>query len=160
MSDEAYGRYRYFLTFTDDLSRYLYIYLMKYKACWSSWSLPCSSKNTSRKSASSDHGFQSLRRWLQSAHLLWPKNQARDETSLYTNSRLYILLFAGAVFDVLALRESPRLLWRLSLSLRWPCMWRRLWIERAVLPPWWCFWFQCWPSSSIIPCLRSLAFYR
>ena len=32
MSVEARGRYRYFLTFTDDLSRYGYIYLMKYKS--------------------------------------------------------------------------------------------------------------------------------
>ena len=31
MSVEAWGRYRYFLTFTDDLSRYGYIYLMKHK---------------------------------------------------------------------------------------------------------------------------------
>ena len=31
MSVEARGRYRYFLTFTDDLSRYGYIYLMKHK---------------------------------------------------------------------------------------------------------------------------------
>ena len=31
MSVEAHGRYRYFLTFTDDLSRYGYIYLMKHK---------------------------------------------------------------------------------------------------------------------------------
>ena len=31
MSVEAHDRYRYFLTFTDDLSRYGYIYLMKYK---------------------------------------------------------------------------------------------------------------------------------
>ena len=32
MSVEARGRYRYFLTFTDDLSRYGYIYLMKHKS--------------------------------------------------------------------------------------------------------------------------------
>ena len=32
MSVEARGRYRYFLTFTDDLSRYVYIYLMKHKS--------------------------------------------------------------------------------------------------------------------------------
>ena len=32
MSVEARGGYRYFLTFTDDLSRYGYIYLMKYKS--------------------------------------------------------------------------------------------------------------------------------
>ena len=32
MSVEARGRYRYFLTFADDLSRYRYIYLMKHKA--------------------------------------------------------------------------------------------------------------------------------
>ena len=31
MSVEAHGWYRYFLTFTDDLSRYGYIYLMKHK---------------------------------------------------------------------------------------------------------------------------------
>ena len=31
MSVEARERYRYFLTFTDDLSRYGYIYLMKHK---------------------------------------------------------------------------------------------------------------------------------
>ena len=31
MSVEAHGGYRYFLTFTDDLSRYEYIYLMKHK---------------------------------------------------------------------------------------------------------------------------------
>ena len=31
MSVEALGGYRYFLTFTDDLSRYGYIYLMKHK---------------------------------------------------------------------------------------------------------------------------------
>ena len=31
-SVEARGRYRYFLTFTDDLSRYGYIYLMKHKS--------------------------------------------------------------------------------------------------------------------------------
>ena len=31
MSVEAHGGYRYFLTFTDDLSRYGYIYLMKHK---------------------------------------------------------------------------------------------------------------------------------
>ena len=30
MSAEAHGGYHYFLTFTDDLSRYGYIYLMKY----------------------------------------------------------------------------------------------------------------------------------
>ena len=29
---EARGGYRYFLTFTDDLSRYGYIYLMKHKS--------------------------------------------------------------------------------------------------------------------------------
>ena len=32
MSVEARGRYRYFLTFIDDLSRYGYIYLMKHKS--------------------------------------------------------------------------------------------------------------------------------
>ena len=32
MSVKARGRYRYFLTFTDDLSRYGYIYLMKHKS--------------------------------------------------------------------------------------------------------------------------------
>ena len=32
MSVEAGGRYRYFLTFTDDLSKYGYIYLMKHKS--------------------------------------------------------------------------------------------------------------------------------
>ena len=32
MSVEARGGYRYFLTFTDDLSRYVYIYLMKHKS--------------------------------------------------------------------------------------------------------------------------------
>src|SRR3989337_2695219 len=32
MSIEARGRYRYFLTFTDDLSRYGYIYLMKHNS--------------------------------------------------------------------------------------------------------------------------------
>ena len=32
MNIEARGRYRYFLTFTDDLSRYGYIYLMKHKS--------------------------------------------------------------------------------------------------------------------------------
>ena len=32
MSIDARGKYRYFLTFTDDLSRYGYIYLMKYKS--------------------------------------------------------------------------------------------------------------------------------
>ena len=31
ISVEARGRYRYFLTFTDDLSRYGYIHLMKHK---------------------------------------------------------------------------------------------------------------------------------
>ena len=31
MSVKARGGYRYFLTFTDDLSRYGYIYLMKHK---------------------------------------------------------------------------------------------------------------------------------
>ena len=31
-SDEARSRYHYFLTFTDDLSRYGYIYLMKHKS--------------------------------------------------------------------------------------------------------------------------------
>ena len=31
MSVEASGEYRHFLTFTDDLSRYGYIYLMKHK---------------------------------------------------------------------------------------------------------------------------------
>ena len=31
-SVEARGRYHYFLTFTDDLSRYGYIYLMKHKS--------------------------------------------------------------------------------------------------------------------------------
>ena len=32
MSIDARGRYRYFLTFTNDLSRYEYIYLMKHKS--------------------------------------------------------------------------------------------------------------------------------
>ena len=32
ISVEARGGYRYFLTFTDDLSRYGYIYLMKHKS--------------------------------------------------------------------------------------------------------------------------------
>ena len=32
MSVEAHGGYRYFLTFTDDLSRHGYIYLMKHKS--------------------------------------------------------------------------------------------------------------------------------
>ena len=32
MSVDARGGYRYFLTFTDDLSRYGYIYLMKHKS--------------------------------------------------------------------------------------------------------------------------------
>ena len=32
MSIKARGEYRYFLTFTDDLSRYGYIYLMKHKS--------------------------------------------------------------------------------------------------------------------------------
>ena len=32
MSVEARGGYRYFLTFTDDLSRYGYIYLIKHKS--------------------------------------------------------------------------------------------------------------------------------
>ena len=32
MSVDARGEYRYFLTFTDDLSRYEYIYLMKHKS--------------------------------------------------------------------------------------------------------------------------------
>ena len=32
MSVEAHGGYRYFLTLTDDLSRYGYIYLMKHKS--------------------------------------------------------------------------------------------------------------------------------
>ena len=32
MSVEARSGYRYFLTFTDDLSRYEYIYLMKHKS--------------------------------------------------------------------------------------------------------------------------------
>src|SRR5215216_6107163 len=32
MSVEARGGYRYFMTFTDDLSRYGYIYLMKHKS--------------------------------------------------------------------------------------------------------------------------------
>ena len=32
MSVEARGGYNYFLTFTDDLSRYGYIYLMKHKS--------------------------------------------------------------------------------------------------------------------------------
>jgi hypothetical protein len=32
MSIEARGEYRYFLTFTDDVSRYGYIYLMKHKS--------------------------------------------------------------------------------------------------------------------------------
>ena len=32
MSVDARGKYRYFLTFTNDLSRYEYIYLMKHKS--------------------------------------------------------------------------------------------------------------------------------
>ena len=32
MSIDARGKYRYFLTFTDDLSRYVYIYLMTHKS--------------------------------------------------------------------------------------------------------------------------------
>ena len=32
MSVDARGEYRYFLTFTDDLNRYEYIYLMKHKS--------------------------------------------------------------------------------------------------------------------------------
>ena len=32
MSVKAHDKYRYFLTFTDDLSRYGYIYLMKHKS--------------------------------------------------------------------------------------------------------------------------------
>ena len=32
MSVEARSKYRYFLTFTDDLSRYRYVYLMKHKS--------------------------------------------------------------------------------------------------------------------------------
>ena len=36
MNVEARGGYRYFLTFTDDLSRYGYIYLMKLKQLKSS----------------------------------------------------------------------------------------------------------------------------
>ena len=32
MSVKAHGKYRYILTFTDDLSRYGYIYLMKHKS--------------------------------------------------------------------------------------------------------------------------------
>ena len=32
MSIKARDKYRYFLTFTDDLSRYGYIYLMKHKS--------------------------------------------------------------------------------------------------------------------------------
>ena len=32
MSVEAHGGYRYFLTFTDDVRRYGYIYLMKHKS--------------------------------------------------------------------------------------------------------------------------------
>jgi hypothetical protein len=32
MSDEARDGYRYVLTFTDDLSRYGYVYLMKHKS--------------------------------------------------------------------------------------------------------------------------------
>ena len=32
MSVDARGKYRYFLTFTDDLSKYGYIYLMKHKS--------------------------------------------------------------------------------------------------------------------------------
>ena len=32
MSVKARGKYRYFLTFTDDLSRYEYVYLMKHKS--------------------------------------------------------------------------------------------------------------------------------
>ena len=31
MSVDAHGGYRYFLTFTNDMSRYGYIYLMKHK---------------------------------------------------------------------------------------------------------------------------------
>ena len=32
MSVDARGKYRYFLTFTDDLRKYVYIYLMKHKS--------------------------------------------------------------------------------------------------------------------------------
>ena len=32
MSVKAHGKYHYFLNFTDDLSRYGYIYLMKHKS--------------------------------------------------------------------------------------------------------------------------------
>ena len=32
MSVKAHGKYRYFLNFTDDLSRYGYIYLVKHKS--------------------------------------------------------------------------------------------------------------------------------
>jgi hypothetical protein len=32
MSTTARGGYRYFITFTDDLSRYGYVYLMKHKS--------------------------------------------------------------------------------------------------------------------------------
>ena len=32
MNIEAHGRYHYFLIFTDDLSRYEYIYLIKHKS--------------------------------------------------------------------------------------------------------------------------------
>ena len=32
MSVDARGKYRYFLTFTDDLSRYGYVYLIKHKS--------------------------------------------------------------------------------------------------------------------------------
>ena len=32
LSIDAHDKYRYFLTFTDDLSRYVYIYLMKHKS--------------------------------------------------------------------------------------------------------------------------------
>ena len=32
MNIEAHGRYHYFLIFTDDLSRYEYIYFMKHKS--------------------------------------------------------------------------------------------------------------------------------
>ena len=32
MNIEAHGEYRYFLTFTNDLSRYVYIYLMRHKS--------------------------------------------------------------------------------------------------------------------------------
>ena len=48
MSVDARGGYHYFLTFTDDLSRYGYIYLMKYKS------------KTFEKFIRSDHGGEYL----------------------------------------------------------------------------------------------------